>query len=458
MDKDILLKRLDEIGCFEIREQPVTLKSGRTSHFYIDLRRTFGYPDVLNQIGKIISNNYIFSKTFLKDTCVCGLPYAAMPLATVISQQSGMGLIVLRKEQKKHGTKNMIEGMKDSYKNVIIIDDVMTSGISILEGIDILKNYFKYIHVFVVINRGEELHPSLKNTLVNYIYPGYGGVDPLIHTLFTIDDLPKKYVNVDKPKPPPHPIISKLSKISKEKKSCLIVAIDEPDPIKATWLISEVADSVVCIKLHYDILDFSSGCITPIEWMKNLHKLSRSKNFLIFEDRKFLDIGNTVYEQYKQLYRLYLDKIDITNTFVLGGEDTVKSMKQLNTPDTVLLLMAEMSSSHNLLSDENIIKCIDVANANTDFVGGFICQSKKRILNIAQCSGREVPLNLLFITPGVNLTSSKDTQGQNYRSVDDAINRDECDFIIVGRGICNTTDPRKVAEEYRKEGEMALLK
>ncbi len=336
--KEFVIKELDKIGCFEIREDIITLKSGKKSNFYADLRKTFGYPSILKSIARLVTNdittvysNEIDSTTFQKETCICGLPYAALPLATVISQLTGLGQIVLRKEAKKHGTKKLIEGLKDDYKRVIIVDDVMTSGISILEGISALKDHFTALDVFVVLNRGEDLNQEFKSTLKEF--------GARFSWVFSLNDLPFKYLESINPKASyetlerhlkryknSHSTIQQLFKIACEKQSNLIVSIDNSDPETVIHIIQQVAESVVCVKLHYDILNLNEKRWN--NFFNHLNGLKRKYNFLIFEDRKFMDIGNTVYMQYSRVQEIYGDDLDITNACLTSGPQIVDSIRE----------------------------------------------------------------------------------------------------------------------------------
>lgn len=478
--KDFVIQELDRIGCFEIREEPITLKSGKQSNFYADLRKTFGHPYVLKNIAQLIANEIylrysdkIDSLPFQRETCVCGMQYAAGPLSTLVSQLTGLGQIVLRKEAKKHGTKKLIEGLKDEYNRVIIIDDVMTSGISILEGISALKPHLSKLDVFVVLNRGEDLNEDFKSSL-----EGIGGE---LKCVFDVNDLPLKYRLAINPKSmyetlnecikrydDSHPCIQKLFKIAKEKQSNLIVSIDDPDPLKVLDIINKVGQQVVCVKLHYDILQFDVRNLESCRknwdsFLNELLYLKKKFNFLVFEDRKFMDIGNTVYLQYSRVQEMYMGSIDFTNACMTSGPDIVSSMRTYHTsknevtPGTCLLLLAQMSSRGSTFAAENIQMCKNAANSTNgkDFVGGYICQSKHQIEEVyASLDSRQ---DLVYFTPGVHLEVSKDIKGQCYRTVSEAIEKDGCDFIIVGRGIINASDVSETAKLYRKEGWNSFL-
>jgi uridine monophosphate synthetase len=70
---------------------------------------------------------------------ICGVPYAAIPLATAISIQHTIPLIFLRKELKSYGTKQRIEGVFEKGQRVLLVEDVITFGESVLSAIDYLE-------------------------------------------------------------------------------------------------------------------------------------------------------------------------------------------------------------------------------------------------------------------------------------------------------------------------------
>lgn len=474
-----IIAKLDKQGCFQIRNEPITLKSGKQSNLYLDLRLTFGNPVLLDEIASqlyitLMNTHSTFNmssllfemtKDFIEETCICGLPYGAMPLATALSLKSKLGLILLRKEAKTHGTKKLVEGMNDKYKRVIIIDDVMTSGISIVESVNVLKDYFEHIDIFVVCDREGEHNPAFKEVLTQY--------NINIKSLFKLRDLPERYLLDSTPKSLEfrrvmHEIqqrfanssnsVKKLVSLMFKKHSNLVVSVDESDPMKAMKIIEEVAEHAVCIKLHYDILNFKNSELSQEEWFINLDMLSKSREFCIFEDRKFMDIGNTVKKQYSKILNTY-ESLDFVNATIFSGESIVQSLMETSAPTsspTSLLLLAEMSSKNNLFGDNIVRETLKICKKYKNYISGVVCQSRKHLQEISEDLGEMGEMDgigeMLYFTPGVNLNANNDDSGQQYRTIHEAILRDECDLIIVGRGITENKFYNINAKIYKEEG------
>jgi len=130
----MLIHELHELGALKFGT--FTLKSGIASPFYIDLRLTVSFPKLLVQIADKL-HGAVKGCSF---DLVCGVPYTALPFATVLSIRQEIPMVLKRKEKKQHGTGKMCEGVFAKGKKCLVIEDVITSGQSVLETITALEN------------------------------------------------------------------------------------------------------------------------------------------------------------------------------------------------------------------------------------------------------------------------------------------------------------------------------
>jgi uridine monophosphate synthetase len=140
-----LLKKNDVIKVGDF-----TLKSGKQSSYYVDFRNLISIPDVFYILCKYMSNLLPNHKNYY----ICGLPYAGIPYCSVISTMKMIPMIMLRKEQKKYGTKKMIEGSIKPGDEIVLLDDILTTGSSIIESLEYFKEY-KIKKVIVLLDRME---------------------------------------------------------------------------------------------------------------------------------------------------------------------------------------------------------------------------------------------------------------------------------------------------------------
>lgn len=207
--------------------------------------------------------------------------------------------------------------------------------------------------------------------------------------------------------------------------------------------------------------------------------LSKKHDFLIFEDRKFADIGqrsinfswqltlidrhplgsagNTVVLQYSRGVHRIASWSHITNAHPVPGPSVVTGLASVGLPlGRGLLLLAEMSSQGTLAKGEYTQSALAMAREHRDFVIGFIAM--QRMTQDDSVDGSASPEDFLILTPGVGLDTKGDGMGQQYKTPRQVILERGCDVIIVGRGIYGKGEgsPSDViaaeAQRYQKEG------
>ncbi len=170
--KQEIVKQLHTIDV--IQHGSFTLKSGASSSYYIDMRRIISYPAIMH----LIIEHIWHLLQPLEYDCICGVPYASLSIATGVSLFHNIPMIMRRKEAKNYGTQKKIEGIYTPGSRCIVIEDVITTGQSIMETITDLEAEGLSVHDIIVIvdrmQRGKKFCEE----------KGYR-----VHSLFTLSDL-----------------------------------------------------------------------------------------------------------------------------------------------------------------------------------------------------------------------------------------------------------------------------
>lgn len=312
--KDTIIKELFKTNCIKLGN--FTLKSGEVSKYYYDMKNIISNPSLLKQIGDELYN-------LLDDfDIICGIPYGALPIATYISTQYNKPLIYIRDKQKEYGTQKMIEGEYKKEDRCVIIDDVITSGRSLEEEIQKLKDKVTIVDVAVIMNRQQNPQCSMK-----------------FKSLLYKNDI-TKYL---------------LQSISESKKSKLIFSADISNCQKIIEIIEKIGKHIVACKIHSDMIDNFET------YIPKLIELSIKYKFLIMEDRKFNDISYIVNMQYKK----FRNWVDLVTVHSLVTNDVLSVLSGC-------LIVANMSNNNYNFKE----KALQMAKDNKDNVVGFITQER----------------------------------------------------------------------------------
>lgn len=116
---------------------PFNWASGWKSPIYCDNRVTLSYPPVRVFLKEEIAK--IVEKQYGKPDVIAGVATGAIAIGVLVAQELGVPFVYVRPEAKKHGRKNQIEGHLDSGQNVVVIEDLISTGNSSLNAVDALK-------------------------------------------------------------------------------------------------------------------------------------------------------------------------------------------------------------------------------------------------------------------------------------------------------------------------------
>jgi orotate phosphoribosyltransferase len=349
------------------------LKSGTKSKLYFDFKGMVSHPDLMTDVS------YELSKLVIDNVALCGVPLGGISYSVLVSQILMRPMVLLREEKKSYGMGNQIEGSCNGQ--VILIEDVITTGQSVISCIEILKaNNIVVKQVVCILDREAGGVTKIKDM-------GYN-----ISTLYTMNDILNYTENNDIKT---CAIGNKLLDIINNKKTNLIASLDCDNLYEN---MEKVGDHVCAVKVHGDIYD-------NLDYDK-INELKMKYNFMVIEDRKFSDIPYICLKQ--------LDKIikyaDIVTVHGICGELMVQQIGK----KVGILIVHDMTVHKNLIDRVYMNKVRDmVCDGFVGFVG------KKKINGF------------LTFTTGVKIDSGVDGLGQCYKSVDQC----DGDVFIVGRGI-----------------------
>ncbi len=162
MNKNELIKLLKECGAIKFGR--FVLTSGAVSDYYIDIKKASTNPNVLKKIASEMS---VYTEGY---DILAGMELGAVPLVVALSLETNIPFVIIRKEKREHGTSKQIEGDEVKNKRVLIIEDVTTSGGSVIKSINTIRqNQGIADEVLVIVDRESGAEKKLQNLDVNFI-------------------------------------------------------------------------------------------------------------------------------------------------------------------------------------------------------------------------------------------------------------------------------------------------
>lgn len=162
MDKKELVQLLKECGAIQFGK--FVLTSGATSDYYIDIKKASTNPKILKKIAKAMME---YAEGY---DLLAGMELGAVPLVVALSLETNIPYVIIRKEKREHGTGKQIEGGDVKGKRVLVIEDVTTSGGSVIKTIQIIRENQGIVdEVLAVVDRESGAEKKLRSSDVSFI-------------------------------------------------------------------------------------------------------------------------------------------------------------------------------------------------------------------------------------------------------------------------------------------------
>lgn len=224
-----------------------------------------------------------------------------------------------------------------------------------------------------------------------------------------------------------------LINIIRQKETILVLSLDVTNKTQFFTVLKECAPYICALKLHFELYSFLKG--------KTLNKLiqySKKYNFIIIEDRKFADIGNTQYLQAREFIK---KGITYFTSHLFTGKEALYAFPE----QAKIFLISDMSCKNAFFSDSIELRSI-IHKKSIDYyktipqIIGFVSQYDINKNN-----------NGIILRPGVKLNANNsnnlgDTRGQRYK--DPKITPNVC--WVVGRDIYKSDNPGDIAKQYQQ--------
>jgi uridine monophosphate synthetase len=409
------------------RGENIKGKSGVALKTYIDGRSIPSFPLLWHEtIDRMIvllhEHNLVGRGATAPIDCIVGVPYGALPLATALAQRLSLPLLTLRKEKKKHGRQRILEGHYHPGWHVLMVEDVITTGSSLAEAAALIWSHgLKIQEMCCLVDR----RPWQQRHCGSHILS--------LSVMEDFEERPSppasRFVSL-----PQHPIAKRIRDIIMKKRTNLCLAADMTNPDDMLSMVAKLGQFICMVKTHWDQMEFKDTSHEK-ETAKALHALADKHMFLLFEDRKLLEIGAVVRKQWKRLTQFY--KPNAVTVHCGAGDGAVRAVAE-ETPDIGIIVVAQLSTLHGTAEENNQYTrtAISLARRWRESVCALVAQER-------------LDSSFLHMTPGIKkslegINMWQDNQGQRWRSPGEV--HEFADVLIVGRALWQADNPVEVAK------------
>jgi len=155
MTRDEIAKRIAEVA---LLHGEFTLRSGKTSHYYLDKYLFSTQPDILAELGRLFAERIPERVNRL-----AGAELGGIPLVAAASMVSGLPSVLIRNQKKDYGTAKQLEGKLEAGDQVMLVEDVCTTGGQILEAAKVIEAVgAKVVKIVGTIDREEGARENIE--------------------------------------------------------------------------------------------------------------------------------------------------------------------------------------------------------------------------------------------------------------------------------------------------------
>jgi orotate phosphoribosyltransferase len=119
-------------------KNPFTWASGWRSPIYCDNRMTLSFPPIRNYIREEFEK--VIEKQFGKPDVIAGVATGAIGIGLLVAEIMGLPFVYVRPEPKKHGRQNQVEGFLQKGQNVVVVEDLISTGKSSIMAVEALRD------------------------------------------------------------------------------------------------------------------------------------------------------------------------------------------------------------------------------------------------------------------------------------------------------------------------------